>query len=311
MLKISSSFKSEKGTAVVIFALSMTVVLGFCALAVDFGVVTHEKNRMSNAVDAAALAGAQELIYDKDNVHNVVNQYLVKNSIDPSNAEVVVFDSDTKVSVTANKDVNYYFARIFGVDKTNVKSVGVAECAPICGVSEGIRPFGIAQQTFEYGKQYTLKEGGGEGYTGNYGALNLNKSGSNEYGNNIVNGYKGYIKVGDLLPTEPGNMCGDTVSGISNLLNQCNHSPECTFDNFNIECPRLITVIIIDSFDVNGRSDVTVMGFAKFFLEEVIEEKHIGVKKATVIGRFVKAIGIGNVSRTQTDYGFKGVKLIQ
>ncbi|MEN6313663.1 MAG: TadE/TadG family type IV pilus assembly protein [Clostridiaceae bacterium] len=322
MRKISGSFstfvglwaaahiRSEKGTTAVMVALCMTVLLGFCALGVDIGVVAHERSRISNAVDSAALAGAQELIYDRDNACNVAKEYLEKNGIDPLRSEIVVFDNDTKVSVTANEDVDHYFARILGFNKTNVKATGVAECAPLCGVGEEIRPFAIEQQTFEYGVTYTLKEGGGEGFTGNYGALKLNKTGSSTYGNNIINGYNGFIKVDEILNTEPGNMAGDTVAGVSELLGRCNHSPECTYDHYEKDCPRLITVIIINAFQ-NGRSDVTVMGFAKFLLEGVTEEGHGTNSKAIVTGKFVKAVGVGKVSPTQTDYGFKGIRLIQ
>lgn len=310
MLKIPDSFRSQRGTTAVMVALCMTVLLGFCALAVDIGVVAYERSRISNAVDAAALAGAQELIYDQDNASSVAVEYLVKNGLDPLKAEVVIFDNNTKVSVTANEDVDHYFAKVLGFNKTNVQATGVAECAPLCGTGEEIRPFAIAQQNFEYGVTYTLKEGGGDGYTGNYGPLKLNKTGSSTYGNNILNGFNGFIETSEILDTEPGNMTGDTVAGVSQLLGQCNHSPQCTYNSFNKDCPRLITVIIIDAFQ-NGRSEVTVMGFAKFFLEGVTQDGHGTNSKAVVTGKFVKTVGVGKVSETQTDYGFKGIRLIK
>lgn len=300
------SMKSEKGTAIVIFALGMTVVLGFCALVIDIGIVMLEKSRISNAVDAAALAGAQELINNKSNAYDVVNSYLKMNGVNPLNAEVVLLDSDTKVSVTVKQDINYNFARILGLDKANLKITSVAECAPISGVNKGIRPFAIEQQPLDFGLTYTLKEGGGAGSNGNYGALALNGNGASNYKANIINGFNGHLKVGDFVYTEPGNMSGPTSQGINALISQCNHSPKCTFDKYDIDCPRIITVIMVDSLAVNGRSSVQIVGFAKFFLEGVAGNGN----KSIVTGKFIKTIVTGELSETQTDYGLKGVRLI-
>lgn len=299
-------FKSEKGTAIIILALGMTVVLGFSALVVDVGVVMYEKSNISNAVDAAALAGAQELIYNKDNAINVVNQYLEANGVDPLDVEVVLSDSDTKLSVTANKEVNYYFARILGFENGNVEVNCVAKCAPISGVYEGIRPFAIEQQTLDFGQTYTLKAGGGCGSNGNYGALALGGNGACNYKSNIINGYNGHLKVGDYVTTEPGNMSGPTSQGINALINQCNHSPECDSEQYDIDCPRIITAIIVENLDVNGRASVKVSGFAKFFLEGVAGQGN----NSTVTGKFIKTIITGDLSDTQTDFGLKGIKLI-
>lgn len=307
MHNISSHIKSEKGTATIIVALCMTVIFGFSALVIDIGVVSYEKSRISNAVDAAALAGAQELINNKSNVYNIVNQYLEKNDVDPMDAEIVLSDSDTKVSVTVNKDVNYYFARILGFDKANVKTKAVAICAPVIGVYEGIRPFAIEQQTLDFEQTYTLKEGGGGGSNGNYGALALNGNGSSTYVSNIVNGYNGHLRVGDTVDTETGNMSGPTSQGINTLISHCTHTPECTYNHYNINCPRIITVIMIETLDVNGRKQVTVAGFAKFFLIGVEGEGNDSI----VTGKFLKTITKGDINETQTDFGLKGVKLIQ
>ena len=307
MYNISRHIESEKGAATIIAALCMTVMLGVSALVIDVGVITYEKSRLSNAADAAALAGAQELINNKNNAYSIVNQYLEKNGVDPLNAEIVLSDSDTKVSVTVNKDVNYYFARILGFDKANIKTKAVAICAPVIGVYEGIRPFAIEQQTLDFEQTYTLKEGGGGGSNGNYGALALNGNGASTYVNNIVNGYDGHLRVGDYVDTEPGNMSGPTSQGINTLINHCDHIPECTYIRYNTNCPRIITVIMVETLDVNGRRQVKVAGFAKFFLEGVEGQGNDSI----VNGKFLKTIMTGELGDTQTDFGLKGVKLIQ
>ena len=304
---LSKKTKHENGSVIVFFALCMTVMLGVCALVIDYGILVHKRITLSNAVDAAALAGAQELIFNRDNAETVAKSYLEANGVNPLDAEVIVYDSGTKIRVTAKNDVNHYFARIFGFDKGKAEATSAAMWAPVIGVYEGIRPFAIEKQPLEFGLQYVLKEGGGGGSNGNYGALALSGNGASTYVNNIINGYDGHLRVGDYVETEPGNMSGPTVQGVNTLISRCNHTPECTYDNYNSNCPRIITVIMVDTLSVNGRSNVRIAGFARFFLEEV--EGH--GNECVVTGRFLNTVMSGELGDIEEDFGLKGVKLIQ
>ncbi len=306
MYILSKNLKSESGSAIIIFALCLAVLLGSCALVIDFGRIVYKKTFISNAADAAALAGAQELIFDIDNAEAVARSYLQANGVDPLDAEVEVYDSDTKIRVTVNSEVNYYFARILGYNEGNVQATGVAMCAPVIGVYEGVRPFAIEKQTLEFGLQYTLKEGGGDGYDGNYGALALSGNGARTYVNNIVNGYDGQMRVGDFVETEPGNMSGPTAQGVNTLIGRCTHTPPCTHNNYDSNCPRIITVIMVDTLEVNGRDEVVIAGFARFYLEEVTGSG----SESIVTGRFLKTIMSGELGDIEEDFGLKGVKLI-
>ena len=64
---------------------------------------------------------------------------------------------------------------------------------------------------------------------------------------------------------------------------------------------------MVDSLDVNGRSEVTIVGFSSFFIDDVIYES--GQTKVT--GRFFQKIGEGSIDENGTGYGFYGTKLIQ
>ncbi|MDF2841338.1 MAG: Protein of unknown function rane, partial [Clostridia bacterium] len=72
-------------------------------------------------------------------------------------------------------------------------------------------------------------------------------------------------------------------------------------------CPRLITIPVIDSFDVEGRSTVKIMGFAKFFLDDV---NYLG-GQTEINGRFVRALEEGKIDDTGYDFGLFGVKLVE
>ncbi len=55
---------TERGASIVIFALLVPVLFGALALALDFGKLAYERQGLSNALDAAALAGASSLPND-------------------------------------------------------------------------------------------------------------------------------------------------------------------------------------------------------------------------------------------------------
>ena len=102
-------------------------------------------------------------------------------------------------------------------------------------------------------------------------------------------------------------MSGPTEQGVETLLMNCDHYPPCTPEHFEPDCARVITVVIVDSLDVNGRATVQVTGFASFFLEGVAGSGNLSI----VTGKFIRSVTSGEVSETQNDYGLYGVKLME
>ncbi len=299
--------KSQKGSTLVIFGLSAVVLFGFVALVADIGMMTLHRAKLSNAVDAAALAGAQELIYNAENAPGRAAEYFRENGYADSPIDVAIDEDQTAIRVTASHEVNFGLARVLGFSSENVQATVKGKVLPVIAVNSGTRPFAIQDQELEFGAQYTLKRGGGNGSGGNYGGIALGGNGAKIYLNNIVEGYNERLMVGDYVQTEPGNMSGPTQDGVNQLINQCTHTPRCTFDHFEPDCPRVITVIIVDTLDVNGRSTVQITGFASFFLEGGVGSGN----KSEVTGRFIKTVASGEVSDTQNDYGLYGVRLME
>lgn len=58
---IKSKFKDQRGAVAVIVAVSMAMLIGFVALAIDVGYLYATKNELQNVADAAALAAAGKL----------------------------------------------------------------------------------------------------------------------------------------------------------------------------------------------------------------------------------------------------------
>jgi len=59
-----SQIRREEGQSLVIVALSVTVLMGFLALATDVGVALRQRRMAQRAADSAALAGAFESLYE-------------------------------------------------------------------------------------------------------------------------------------------------------------------------------------------------------------------------------------------------------
>ena len=209
--------------------------------------------------------------------------------------------------MTTDKTVTLYFARIFNRSTADVGVKAAAVTGPVVS-AKGICPFGVAEQEFIYGETYTLKHGGGGGTTGNYGAIALGGTGASNYRNNLINGYNGHsIRIGDEIETETGNMDGATFDGMRELLDSdfCEHGEDLS--QIEVNCPRLIKIPVIDSFDIAGRSTVKVVGFTAFFLDNVVKVNG----KTEITGRFIKRVCEGEADENGEGYGLFGTKLVE
>lgn len=298
--------KSNKGTTFVFFAIVLTVIVAFAALSVDIGVIAYEKSKLSNTVDSAALAGAQELITDIDNTRNVVNNYIAKNNSGLKETNITVNQTDRTVEVTGSKTVANNFAKIFGNNSQDVLATAKARVENISALS-GCRPIAVIKQTFVYGNIYTLKEGAGDGYSGNYAAIGLGGNGGSVYEDNLLNGYDGTIRVGDQIPTETGVIAKKTSNSIATLISRCNHTPPCTHTYYNKNCSRIIFIPVVDTLYVNGKKHIRVLGFATFFLEGAVNSGG----HTDIIGRFITYHADGETSTEINDYGTYGIKLVK
>jgi len=297
-------FRTNRGSSIIVYCISLTVLLAISSLVADVGLMVVEKNRLTNAVDASVLAGAQELIYNPQQAEAKVRDYIDRNGIDPSSIQIEVNEAQTGLRVTAEKEVHFFLAPVLGFHSTIVSSSASAVVLPVSGIT-GARPFAIEDQELLFGETYELKAG--SGVNGNFGPIELGGNGAHVYYNNIINGFSGRLFVGDSIQTEPGNMSGPTEQGVETLLMNCDHYPPCTPEHFEPDCARVITVVIVDSLDVNGRATVQVTGFASFFLEGVAGSGNLSI----VTGKFIRSVTSGEVSETQNDYGLYGVKLME
>lgn len=291
---------NNKGNISIVACLLFTILLGFTAYVIDIGLIYAEKIRMSNAIDAAALAATLELPKDEVKAKKVAAEYLQKNNVDPNQTTMVVSEDKKKIHIQGTKNVKHYFAQMIGIKNSNIKSRTKAIIAPAKSVEGSVRPLAVELFSFTYGDLVTLKEGAGDAYNGNYGAVSLGGSGASVFRANALYGFHGKVSVGDDILTEPGNMAGATSDIVRYISSETS-----TFDNFQRDSIRLWTLPLVDSLAVNGQKSVTVVGFATFFVEDVVNRSG----KLEVNGRFVKYVLNAEVGETLIDTGAYGAKL--
>ncbi|MGE5587657.1 MAG: pilus assembly protein TadG-related protein [Clostridia bacterium] len=81
MKPVSKALSDEKGSVIVFVALATTVLLGFAATVVDAGILYFNRVALSNAADAAALAGVQELPDSQELARVQAIAFAVKNGV--------------------------------------------------------------------------------------------------------------------------------------------------------------------------------------------------------------------------------------
>jgi len=296
----------QRGSVVALVAVSMVVLLGFVALGVDAGLLYLERQRLNNVADVAALAAVQLLPHDPERAEAVAWEYLEKNGIPAGQGSVHVDTEQNRVAVSAESDVDLMFAWVIGHPRATVAGGGAAMVAPLSGV-QGAVPLGVAQADWKLGEQVVLKLSANDGTVapGNYQALALGRRGSSAYEQNLMYGYPEWIRVGDWIETEPGNMASPSVRAGRYRIGL---DPLATFETVKPGSPRLLLVPILKDFTVNGRGEVQVVGFAMFFLEKV-EEK--GPDKGEITGRFLRMMAEGEIDSSAPYFGVTRAKLVQ
>lgn len=299
---------NKKGNSSIILLFTTIIIIALMSLTVDAGLLYLEKAKLQNTVDSAALAAVSAYGEGREKMLEEAAKYAELNGVQPSELSINIREDNRRVTITAGKSVPLYFARLFSISSSDVGAKAVALTGPITA-TKGIRPFAVEQQEFAYGETYTLKEGGGDGDTGNYGALSLEGGGARAYKGFLINGYNASppLGVGDEVETEPGNMAGATSDGIQEILESDTNDHGEDLSKLEANCPRLIKIPVVDSMDVNGRSFVTIVGFAAFFLDNLESNGgHTEIK-----GRFVKCVTEGEIDENGAGYGLFGTKLVE
>ena len=288
------------GNVAVIVTLAMVAMLGATALVTDVGSAYMAKDKLLNALDAGALAGVENIFQGQSAATAAAVSFVNTNgeSVD----QVVVNTTADTVDLYRTIRIPLAFAKVLGFSNVTYQAHVQATAGTLVS-GTGFVPLGVQEQTFTYGQEYTLSASAGEGEDGNYGYLALGGNGACVFGQNLMYGYSGVLHVGDQVDTEPGVMAGPVANAINYRLQS---SGSCSFATATENCPRVMLLPIISSGAENGRSLVTIVGFAAFYLDGL--QGNGGHQE--IVGRFMQMVVPGTVGQGM-NFGLYGVKLTQ
>jgi hypothetical protein len=289
--------KEESGNAIVLFSFYLVILIGISGLVIDTGILYLTKSHLKKTANAVVLSGAQELTNSSAAVNIVVTNILNAHGEEASLKEIsIVTTYPYRISVTLEKEVKLYFLKIFKIYSEKVSVTSSVQLVPMKS-GTGAVPLGIDESvTLEYLKEYTLKVDSGDSEYGNFGVLALQGPGAKLYEQDLMYGYDGELKVGDIINTQTGNISGKTVNAVNYRINSCSHS----INDYNSrDCDRIILVLVYQPYAFNGKqlSEVKIVGFAYFYLKESLNQQD-----STIKGYFIKraATGFGNESLRDT-----------
>lgn len=289
MRNFSNKLKDEDGNIAVIVALGMVVLLGFSAFVLDLGVVYNQSSKLQNALDSAALAAAQKLpaenttslawLATKDQAIKFadLNKYTItSDDIEPVYKDNLPTGQIVGVKITKGLEVDYNFARVLGINSGTVTRSATAGLKPAGGI-RGAIPLAITDDSLSQAiaqnavTDLTIKSSSNAedmgidctDVSGWFGALQFDGTGASVYSDLLAYGYSGNLYIGQILNMENGNMSGPTLEGFTIRYDSCNHG--CTANDFEPDCPRLVYIPVVD---IISNSQVKIVSFAAFFLEE-------------------------------------------
>lgn len=299
--------RNERGAVIVLVTMVLVLLMGALALVVDMGMSAVKKGQLQSAADSAALAAAAELPERIDGAVSAAIDYSERHAVPAGEVSVSFPILPTRVQVRIDHPVSYYFAKALGINGGSLAVEAEAETG-IVGAMRGIIPIGVEDRSFVFGDIYMLKRGAGQcdkegtpGSCSNFGPVALGGYGAAVYQDNIMYGYDGIVEAGQWIPTETGDMVGPTGSGIKFRMDK---GVGETYLDFPAGSSRLVFLPIIESLDVGGRSEVKVLGFAAFFIDDYSS-------KGVVYGRFIRYRTTGSIDNSAGNYNLYTAQLVK
>ncbi len=248
----------ERGQAIVVFTILLGVIGGFAALAVDLGAYTADRRDLQNAADAIALAAAQELP-DESAAEDVALEWAANNDIEADWVDLTFTqqsppsEPNPKVHVEITRDHEFAFARLIGIESTDVSAAAASiRTSPAGG--DGVIPLSVTEEALNgipWAAEVTLKYDSNDILEGNTGPIRIDGSGtgncqtSHSYCDGVKFGAENtvcaagyddtYCSGPSVVDTQPGNVVGGTREAINyrmdNTDSQCDTFEEVFEDD--------------------------------------------------------------------------------
>lgn len=340
---------AQKGNALIMMLITLPVIVGMAGFTLDWGRGVWVRTQLQKASDAGALAGAS-FIPNSSLAQQKASAVVEANFNSPDNQTYTML-SGNRYRVQLTENVPTTFMRMLGHDSIQVAASSTAVSRrPFSRLKGGGFPFAIINPNrnndptddlvwSNYGRPYIIAYGednvmvtdwvngsqpcppnpswDGNPSHGWRGGLDLKddgtigNAGASDIRNCMINGWPGTMSIGDIVPTQRGNITGAINQGRDGLLG----SNPLDWDSFNVrlhgEISRVVLVPVVrllhstrnDTYTVadynNGatwdKNVVVIDGFAPFFiLKESEQRQYLGhVKNNTkdwVVGLFVPGV---------------------
>ena len=309
--------RAERGQVLIMFALAAGVLFGFAAMAVDVGLILHQRRELQNTADAAALAGAIELPDNPGTAYDKAREWALNNGVDTAagdQLDITVDSINNSVTVRVEREQGFMFGRVLGLVTTNVHADATARLGSPLNLA-GILPFGVLESAINYSSNpTTIKYDANNPSTGNFGPLRIDGNGSAVLEQSIRYG----TQTGVCAQSQPAcqdptalTQTGNTISAardgfnyrLSNTSTACDQFSDVLIPDGNgsyringscnpflgsSESLRLVLVPVIDSFP-NGSKPVTLKYFTALFLNDMQNNKCTG-NSCELTGTFVKIV---------------------
>ena len=305
--------KSERGQAFVLAAVAMVMCMGMAALVLDVGNWFRDKRRLQGTVDAAALAGAQQLPDDSAGAQSQALSYANKNGGDVAGANIVItsqYQANDTISVSGQRNDPGIFSKVIAIPGANITAKATARVGPpaqalhvapmvvYCGHSliqncnNNHTPQFNVPTTMDYDPM---------GAPGAFGMLNLDGEngtiGSSTEADWITDGFDKYLGLGKYKSDPGAKFSSQNVQG--------------ALDD------RIGTVLLFPVFktlDGTGQNaQYDIIGWIGFYLQSY----DVHGNNATLHGYFTEYIAQGILSTTgggggpSSSFGVKSIQLIE
>ena len=300
-------FREEKGNVLVIVAVGMAFLMGITALVVDMGYVYSQRRHLQNTADAAALAGAREMVGGND-VVGYVEQYVQANDV--ALAEIVGIENEnSEVTVKLAGERDLFFARAIGFDSLKI-GVQATAAAGIIASGKGVMPFGISEERYK-----AILDGNADSHqtlidfhipdygAGNWGWLYLEENeNADETVDFVEEGYPKTIEIGSDIHSNTGANVpgGHRKVRLENILDGYIANEDVLF----------IPITKLVKENASGKNDLKVVGFAHMILTDYDISNS---SSQELSGRIVTdSLGKGNIiPGTGGEFDLKGIALIK
>lgn len=298
--------REESGNTAVIVALSLVSLFGFTALAVDGGSMYLAKSKLQKELDASVLAGAQKLAISQSAAVQQAIQTGGKNSLTLYTGDFTTGTNYIEVQKTVSQDLT--FAKVLGFDKADVYAVARAQVGWRLKDKTGVVPVGIPSGKFVLNQTYQFNLDPGEDQKGNYQFLAIDGTGASTLSDSIQYGSQTKVSIGDSISTKPGLNWNQVRDAFQYRIDQDASKSQCqSATTADDTCQRVIIAPITDYAGAHGNSNVTILGFAAFWIDSIVKQGN----QHHVNGKFISLVTPGDFDNGSSPYGVMGIKLVK